>query len=583
MNSISARDVRAFVRTRQRRPVSLLDRYVTVFMLVMAVAVFGNPVATAVSELAGQVDAARTGPGLALVLLTLAGFLAVGRAAGPVVLPAADASWLLLSRVDRRGLLGRPVKVLAAITLVVGALLGLAGLVVLGAPDQLVWRLLAAVVLGTSASAGGMALAVLGQGSQAWQTWLAVALTALLVVALLAATGVMRGPLAAVAAAPVQAVGAAAAGALVAASLLVRRAWLALDRIPSYTLMTAATRARHLTTAAAQLDPGALTWATEDNHWRARRLRSRPWPSLPAPLALAWQDWRRLARRPGRLALIAATTALPALLTQATGTTLIGGATPGQATSTVLIGGTASDQTTRSALIGSAASDPATGTTLIDGLASVQATGGTSIGSSASDQTTALTSAAAADQSTGGLIDAASDPSVGGLVPGVLMLAGALAVAANGVAGARRDAANPALARLAAVGPRAALLARALLPAVLAGTWMAAALGWLTAAGAAAGQWWMFGPLAAPALAAGALRMARRAPVDHSLPLLDTPMGAIPTGPVLWAVTGPDLALLGCLPAFAALAGGPADLSGYLAAQAVAGLAVLGAFTYRQK
>src|SRR5690606_36986124 len=180
-----------------------------------------------------------------------------------------------------------------------------------------------------------------------------------------------------------------------------------------------------------------------------------PWPSLPAPLALAWQDWRRLARRPGRLALIAATTALPALLTQATGTTLIGGATPGQATSTVLIGGTASDQTTRSALIGSAASDPATGTTLIDGLASVQATGGTSIGSSASDQTTggALTSAAAADQSTGGLIDVASDPSVvgavGGLVPGVLMLAGALAVAASGVAGARRDAANPALARLA--------------------------------------------------------------------------------------------------------------------------------------
>src|SRR5690606_33242145 len=251
--------------------------------------------------------------------------------------------------------------------------------------------------------------------------------------------------LAAAATAPVQTVGAAAAGALVAASLLVRRAWLALDRIPSYTLMTAATRARHLTTAAVQLDPGALTWTAEDNHWRTRRLRSRPWPSLPAPLALAWQDWRRLARRPGRLALIAATTALPALLTQATGTTLI------------------------------------------DGLASAQATGGTSIGSSASDQTTALTSAAAADQSTGGLIDAASDPSVGGLVPGVLMLAGALAVAASGVAGARRDAANPALARLAAVGPRAALLARALLPAVLAGAWMAAALGWLTAAGAAAG------------------------------------------------------------------------------------------------
>ncbi|MDA0638533.1 hypothetical protein OUY22_34435, partial [Nonomuraea sp. MCN248] len=97
------------------------------------------------------------------------------------------------------------------------------------------------------------------------------------------------------------------------------------------------------------------------------------------------------------------------------------------------------------------------------------------------------------------------------------------------------------------------------------------------------GPWWAFGPLIAPALAAGALRMARRPPVDHSLPLFDTPMGAIPMGPALWAATGPDLALLGCLPALAALVTRPEDPSGHLAAQAVAGLAALFAYAYRQR
>ncbi|OPG04584.1 hypothetical protein B1L11_37450, partial [Microbispora sp. GKU 823] len=69
-----------------------------------------------------------------------------------------------------------------------------------------------------------------------------------------------------------------------------------------------------------------------------------------------------------------------------------------------------------------------------------------------------------------------------------------------------------------------------------------------------AGAWWALGPAAAPALAAGALRMARRRPVDHSMPVIDTPGGAVPTGPLIWAATGVDLALLGSLPALAALA-----------------------------
>ncbi|WP_219544125.1 DUF6297 family protein [Nonomuraea harbinensis] len=559
-DATDARLARAFVRSRQRRPVSLLDRYVSVFMLAIAVAVFGNPVTTAVTGLAGQVDAARMGPGVALVMLALAGFLALGRAAGPVVLPAADASWLLLSGVGRRGLLGRPVRILAVITLAAGALLGLALLTALGAPDQLVWRLLAAVVLGMSASAGGMALAVLGQGSQAWQTWSTVALVAVLAVAVAAAIGPAREPLAAVAAAPAQALGAAAAGALAAAALLVRHAWTALDRIPAGTLMGAATRARHLTTAATQLDPGALTWAAEDDHWRGRRLRSRRWPSLPAPLALAWQDWRRVARRPGRLALMAATTTLPALLTQATGTA-----------PTNLGRGSATESLTGMPDAGSLAS--AGGGQSAENLAGIA-------GGPTAENLTGIASGAVAGG--GGPMEGVG-ALVGGLAPAALLIGGALAVAASAVAGARRDADNPALARLAAVGTRAALLARALLPALLAAAWMAAALGWLAAAGAVAGPWWAFGPLAAPALAAGALRMARRPPVDHSLPLIDTPAGAIPTGPVFWAATGPDLALLGCLPTLAALVAQPADPSGHLAAQAVTGLGALAAYAYRQK
>ncbi|MGW5159277.1 DUF6297 family protein, partial [Nonomuraea wenchangensis] len=91
----------------------------------------------------------------------------------------------------------------------------------------------------------------------------------------------------------------------------------------------------------------------------------------------------------------------------------------------------------------------------------------------------------------------------------------------------------------------------------------------------------LFGVLAAPGLAAGALRVVRRRPVDHSLPVIDTGAGAIPLGPVLWAVTGLDLALAGCLPALLALATAPPQPGPYLVAQAVTGAAVLAAYVLR--
>jgi hypothetical protein len=457
-------------------------------MLALLAAVLGRPVREAVEGLAGQADLTRLGPGLALLALSLAVGLAAARALGPVTLPAADAAWLVLTPLDRRAVLSRSARVLAMVALVAGGLLGLGLIAVLGAPDQLVWRLVGAMVLGLSASAGGMALAVLGQASQTWHAWLSVALAVLLVVAVVAAFGPVRAPLAAVAGAPVTALAAAAAGATLFAALLVRRAWVMLGRMPAGPLLAASTRAGQVATAAVVLDPGALAWIAEDNHWRGRKLRSARWPSMPAPLAMAWPDWLRLVRRPGRLALVAASAALPAVLAQAGG---------------------------------------------------------------------------------------------GGALVGVSVLAGGLAVAATGVSGARRDQDNPALARLHGVGTRQTLLARALLPALLSGGWIAAAL--TAAESGGVGALWLVGPLVAPALAAAALRMAKRAPVDHSMPVIDTPGGAIPTGPLLWALTGVDLALLGCLPAFVALTAPPADLTALLAAQALTGAAVLIAYVLRAR
>ncbi|MEV0203083.1 hypothetical protein AB0H81_42505, partial [Nonomuraea sp. NPDC050691] len=98
-----------------------------------------------------------------------------------------------------------------------------------------------------------------------------------------------------------------------------------------------------------------------------------------------------------------------------------------------------------------------------------------------------------------------------------------------------------------------------------------------------AGAWWAFGPAIAPAVAAGALRMARRRPVDHSMPVIDTPGGAIPTGPLFWGLTGADVALVGCLPAVVALLTPPDDLAGPLAVQAVAAAATLAAYLLRAR
>jgi hypothetical protein len=53
------------------------------------------------------------------------------------------------------------------------------------------------------------------------------------------------------------------------------------------------------------------------------------------------------------------------------------------------------------------------------------------------------------------------------------------------------------------------------------------------------------------------------------MPVIATPFGVIPMGPVVWALAGVDLAVLGCVPLLMALAGHAAALGTLLLVQAL--------------
>ncbi|MEV5827499.1 DUF6297 family protein [Spirillospora sp. NPDC052242] len=481
------RTARGYLRAHRRTSASWTDWYTRAAAALFAAALLGGSLGSVLPSAARDVDPSEAGAGLALIALAYAGFLALARRFGPVALPAADARWLLLSPLPRRGVLARSAVILLVLALAAGAVLGVALLAVLGLPGDAPAAPAAAVLPAVAATVGGAATAVLAQASPSWDAALQALIAgsaAAAVVALLLGAGPGREPLAAVAGSAPPAGLALAAAGTAAGALLLRLAWRALDRVPARSILDASTRTGHVATAAAVLDPGTLTWIAEEAHWRGRTLRSRPWPAWAArPAALAWIDWRRLARRPGRLSALLASAAAPALA-----------------------------------------------------------------------------------------VAAGAGPALVAAVAG----AGAVTAAAAGTTGARRDADDPGLARLFGVAPRAALAARAVLPALLGGTWLTLALAGPGIADGAA--WWAFGPAAAPALAAGALRMARRRPVDHAMPTLDTPFGSVPTGPFVWAVTGIDVAALGCAPLLAALSAPPPAIGPYLAVQALTGIAVLAAY-----
>ncbi|HWS35760.1 MAG TPA: DUF6297 family protein [Actinoplanes sp.] len=159
----------------------------------------------------------------------------------------------------------------------------------------------------------------------------------------------------------------------------------------------------------------------------------------------------------------------------------------------------------------------------------------------------------------------------------VLALGSTLAARAT-TATVKTDATNPVLLRLLGLDSRQAVRQRFWIPAVLATTWATVSLLLLQLAGALPpGQWWLLGLSLGPIGAIGALRAARAGMVRNDLIPFETPMGSLPTGPLLHAFAGIDLLIL-ALPTIIQLSRGlPAALDMILVQTA---LAVAGAQAY---
>jgi hypothetical protein len=162
-------------------------------------------------------------------------------------------------------------------------------------------------------------------------------------------------------------------------------------------------------------------------------------------------------------------------------------------------------------------------------------------------------------------------------VVAAVLLAGAMAAGTQGTAAIRRDTNDPALRRILGVDAGAALMARAVLPALLSAAWLTLALALLALTGELPGTLWpTLGLAAGPGVAAAALRIARTAPLNPADQGPDTPAGAAPP----WLVTRAGSALLGsagAYPALRAVFAGQAH-GGTVAAQVAVSAIVLGGY-----
>jgi hypothetical protein len=113
------------------------------------------------------------------------------------------------------------------------------------------------------------------------------------------------------------------------------------------------------------------------------------------------------------------------------------------------------------------------------------------------------------------------------------------------------------------------------LPTLLAAAWLAIAL---TLSYPDRSWWWLLGVAAAPSIAVGAMRMAGRGPLDHTWVPLVMPMSGswIPTGWLIWSLTGLDAAVTGCLPLLLCLFSQPGQPFAAIAAQTIASAAAAG-------
>lgn len=483
---VSVAAVRSFIARRRRR--SWVDVYAVGFALLIVAIYSANFLASPLSRLsrpasqaaATHAAAEQAVAGAGLVIGVGIGLLLLAQALGPLALSPADSSWLLLTPLSRRAILRRSALTVALLATLAGGLLGVLGLAMAGPYLRLArsglpgsWLFLSAV-----AGAGCCLAAVAGEAlAQPRPRPRAVVRAVCLALAFAAVAGAVAGerwP------AVIRAVTAVFGGlstpvfdtAALVALALAAVAWVLLWRqlasFPAGVLRADSARSGRALLAAQFLNFPLLFWIAEDNHWRGRLLRSRPWPKLSPAMALAWADWRRLGRRPGPQAVLAVAAVVPALL----GTAITGRGRPD-------------------------------------------------------------------------LIAAA-------------LVVGALAVGSQGTAASKRDQDDPALLRLLGVDAGQALMARAVLPALLSGCWLALALTVACAAGTLSGWLWpLLGLIAGPGAAAGVLRLARTARIDPADRGPDTPMGNTPP----WLVSrmlSVAVAVIGAAPLVQALLRGSA-------------------------
>jgi Family of unknown function (DUF6297) len=487
--AVSVKAVRSFLGKHRRR--NWVDWYALGFGLLI-VGIYGSDfLATPLSRLSGsaghaaatQAAATQAVAGAGLVIGVGVGLLLLAQALGPLALSPADASWLLLTPLARRAILRRSALAVALLATVAGALLGVLGLAMAGPYLRLAasglpgsWLLLSAVA-GAGCCLAAVAAAALAQPRPRPR---AVIRAVCLAVAVLALAGSVAGERWSALARAVTAVfgglstpvfDTAALVSLALAAMAWVLLWLRLTTFPASVLRADSARSGRALLAAQFLNFSLLFWIAEDNHWRGRLLRSRPWPKLPPALALAWVDWRRLGRRPGPLAVLVVAGAVPALLAMA----VTGRLRPG------------------------------------------------------------LTAAA--------------------------LIAGALAAGLQGTTATKRDQDDPALRRLLGVDAGQALVARAVLPSLLSGCWLALALTVLCAAGALSGWLWpLLGLIAGPGVAAGGLRLARTARINPADRGPDMPMGNTPPW-LISRVLSAMVAVIGAGPLVVALLKGEAHVT----------------------
>lgn len=121
----------------------------------------------------------------------------------------------------------------------------------------------------------------------------------------------------------------------------------------------------------------------------------------------------------------------------------------------------------------------------------------------------------------------------------------------------------------------------AVVPAVLFAAWLILLFGALHANGVAS-PWWLIGPLAA-GLGWVTVATGSRSEADWSAPAVSTPMGAVPTGWLLFALRGPGLLVVVLMPTLIALGDGRWASVDEVAALVFAQCAVSGIAAVRAK